>query len=78
MALKNYLCSKCGSLTKAKSWPSSVGCIKQGLFHSWRDIGEVGNDGFQCETCNTVVYSNKIPTRLGCPGDGFHKWKDVP
>lgn len=77
MDIKNYLCRKCGLLVNAKSLPSTAGCIKEGLFHSWRDIGEVGNNAFQCESCTTVVYANEVPTRLGCPGDGFHKWNEI-
>jgi len=77
MVIKNYLCSKCGSLVEGKQMPPGMGCLTNGNFHRWRDIGEKGDKGFHCEGCSTVVHSKETPSMFGCPGEGFHNWKDL-
>ncbi|MBI2271083.1 MAG: hypothetical protein HYU69_12125 [Bacteroidetes bacterium] len=77
MPVKNFLCSKCGTLVKSKSTPNNFGCLKGGNFHSWRDLGHEGEKGFYCKGCLTLIHSNDIPTKFGCPNEGFHDWEKI-
>ena len=78
MAMKNYLCKKCGTLIQKDSSPSTSGCPKGGN-HEWKDLGEIGDTNFQCKKCGTLVKtkSSSSPSTSGCPSGGNHEWKKL-
>lgn len=78
MALKNFLCGKCGILIKSKTKPSDIGCKKGGNFHSWRNLGEEGEKTFHCTGCLIRVNLKDTPTKFGCSKKEYHTWEILP
>ena len=76
MALKNYQCSKCGTLVKKDGTPNTSGCPSGGS-HSWKKLGDVGDIPYQCSKCGTLVNSKGTPESSGCPSGGSHSWKKL-
>jgi len=75
MALKNYICSKCGTHVTKDSQPSNAHCKKGD--HKWYDVGEVGSKEFQCNKCSTVVHVKSQPNAGICFEGGDHKWHQL-
>lgn len=73
MALRNYLCSKCGTPVKKDSSPTTTGC-PEGGGHSWHNLGDVGDNSYQCKKCSVVINAKSNPTLSGCPDGGNHSW----
>ena len=74
--MKNFQCSKCGTLLNSNSTPRTDKCPSGGL-HDWRKLGDVGNTPYQCRKCGTLVKSNSIPRTDKCPSGGLHDWRKL-
>lgn len=68
-----YHCKSCNLKIEAPQKPSSSGCSSD-RFHSWTNLGEVGNHAYSCKSCGTSVYTINKPTSSGCSRDRFHSW----
>ena len=74
--MRNYQCRKCGTLVAKDGHPNSEGCPTDN-WHSWCELGDVGQNTFQCRICGTVINSKYTPPNSG---DGFnfcgnaHSW----
>ena len=71
--MKNYQCTKCGTLLQSDRRPSSFDCRAGGM-HNWQDLGDVGAENFQCEKCGLHVESHRRPSSFGCTKGGMHQW----
>lgn len=74
--MKNYQCSKCGTLITNNSRPSNFNCPNGGM-HQWTDLGESGNTPYQCRKCGTLIYSKSRPSTFNCPSGGMHQWNKL-
>lgn len=74
--MNNYLCSKCGTLVKSASTPSSLSC-RAGGSHRWNNLGEIGEENYCCKKCGINVESRRTPSSLGCPESGSHQWNHL-
>ena len=74
--LKNYQCTKCGTLMQSTSRPSTLGC-RSGGSHQWNELGPIGNENYQCIKCKLHVESHQRPSTLGCTAGGSHQWNDL-
>lgn len=74
--LKNYQCTKCGTLMQSASKPSSLGC-RAGGSHHWNELGAVGTENYQCTKCKLHVESHDKPSSIGCTEEGSHHWNDL-
>jgi len=68
-----YQCKKCGAAIKKESSPNSSGC-PSGSYHSWQNLGEVGQNNYQCKKCGLVVQTKSTPSSSGCPSSSYHSW----
>jgi DNA-directed RNA polymerase subunit RPC12/RpoP len=73
MAMKNYMCSKCGVLVQKTSMPGATTCPSGGN-HRWSSLGEVGDKSYQCKKCGVLVKSKSMPGATACPSGGYHQW----
>ena len=76
--MKNYYCSKCGTLLQTEKDPRSQGCPAGGT-HQWRDLGEVGPLNYQCVQCGLLLKSAKDPrSGVTCKATGKpHQWNKL-
>ena len=71
----NWCCGRCCKLYRG-SFPSSGNC-PDGFRHDWRNLGEVGEDQYDCELCGITVFSKNKPEGGVCPQNNFstrHEW----
>lgn len=68
-----YHCKNCNIKIETEKQPTSLNCSSS-TFHSWTNLGEVGNQAYSCKNCGTTVYTTKQPTSLNCSRETFHKW----
>lgn len=66
-----FACSECNKVIYFQQegknlWPNSLGCSVSG-WHSWCNIGIVGNIKSKCKYCKIKVRTKFDP--LGCSGD---------
>lgn len=71
--MRNFQCSKCGTLISSDRMPSSIGC-PSGRTHEWHNLGECGDTIYQCRKCGTLVNSERMPSSIGCPSGRTHEW----
>lgn len=78
-----YQCDHCGNIAEAESQQISgePRCVM--ATHSWKILGKVGPNKWNCERCGVTVKTMEIPSRGNgkCSKDGnsteHHKWKQV-
>ncbi len=74
-----YSCKHCCQVIATSDRPRTNGCSAQSGYgyHSWNEIGEVGQDAYGCGHCSITVYVNGRPRTGGCcsnAGYGYHSW----
>lgn len=74
--MKNYYCSKCGTLLGSSVMPSPYNCPPGGR-HQWTNLGESGQNSYQCKKCGLLVKSKDIPHSFNCVAEGNHHWVKI-
>jgi hypothetical protein len=74
-----YSCTNCCQVIATPQRPNTSGCSSQSNYgyHSWNNIGEVGQDAYGCKNCGTSVYVRSRPSTSGCCSNanyGYHSW----
>lgn len=68
-----YSFKSCATTIKKDSSPSMVGCSKSS-FHTWYNLGEVGDTNYSCKNCGKTIQTNGVPSMAGCSKSSFHSW----
>lgn len=73
----NYQCEKCKTVVTSSSKPNGKNCPSFLGGHNWINLGEAGDDIYQCSLCSVLLKSKKRPDHklyLLCNGKKFHSW----
>lgn len=71
-ALYWYYCTKCKTLVRQSKKPSGINCIRE--YHSWVNLGEVGDTNYRCNKCGMTLYTKNKPNSLHCDAFAYHFW----
>lgn len=74
--MNNYCCNTCGVTHESNSTTSINGCQKS-TFHTWTNLGLVGDKTFLCKNCGIKIHSKSTPSLNGCPNKTFHSWNKL-
>ena len=79
----NWTCAYCGKMVQKSSKPNESSCsvgysINQGsTSHAWCDIGECGNNTYECSRCHVTVNSKGMPNETGRGEGCHHNWEKL-